>query len=99
MDQGFLNHNFNPSEQIGFQMSSAASSDSFAEIKNKQTRLSVMTLMSAKIFLSLMLEPDPRPISPRGLTWSQLRREPWRTLMMSTFKNRKDALPESSPPC
>ena len=46
---------------------------------------------------SHLLEPDPRPISPRGLTWCQLRREPWRTLMMSTFKNRKDALPESSP--
>ena len=44
--------------------------------------------------LPSMLEPDPRPISPRGLTWCQLRREPWRTLMMLTFKNRKDALPK-----
>ena len=32
---------------------------------------------------SYLLEPDPRPIPPRGLTWCQPRNEPWRTLMMS----------------
>ena len=56
---------------------------------------------TAKMFVKKewlwLLEPEPRPISPRGLTWCQLRREPWRTLMMSTFKNRKDALPKSPP--